>query len=136
MTVLQATLSPTNPDLSAFRSHGGKLLMFHGWSDSALSPFMSIGYVDKVYANDATAKDDVRLFMLPSVGHCAGGPGPDRVDYIDALDKWVSTKAAPEELTASFASGGARKLCAYPKVAKFAGQGDGKSPDQFTCAAP
>ena len=136
MTVLQATLSPTNPDLSAFRGHGGKLLMFHGWSDSALSPFMSINYVDKVYAHDATAKDDVRLFMLPSVGHCAGGPGPDRVDYIDALDKWVSTKAAPEDLVANFAAGGGRKLCPYPKVAKYSGTGDGKSPDQFTCAAP
>jgi feruloyl esterase len=58
------------------------------------------------------------------------------VDYIDALDTWVSTKAAPDELVANFASGGGRKLCAYPKVAKYGGQGDGKSPDQFTCSAP
>jgi len=133
MRLLQMTLSPTNPDLSAFRGSGGKLLMFHGWSDSALSPFMSLNYVDKVYAKDASARDDVRLFMLPSVGHCAGGPGPDRVDYLDALDTWVSAKAAPDELTAGFAAGGARKLCAYPKVATYSGTGDGKSPDQFTC---
>lgn len=133
MSALNATLSPTNPDLSAFRGHGGKLLIYHGWSDSALSPFMSINYLDKVYANDASAKNDVRMFMLPAVGHCAGGPGPDRVDYIDALDKWVSSKSAPDELIASFPAGGSRKLCAYPKKAVYSGTGDGKSPDQFQC---
>lgn len=133
MKALQATLSPTNPDLSAFRSRGGKLLMYHGWSDSALSPNMSISYLDKVYETDATAKNDVRLFMLPAVGHCQGGPGPDRVDYLDALDNWVSSKTAPDELTANFASGGARKLCAYPKQAVYVGTGDGKSPEHFRC---
>ncbi len=133
MIALQATMSPTNPDLSAFRGHGGKLLMYHGWSDSALSPLMSINYLDKVYANDAKAKDDVRMFMLPAVGHCQGGPGPDRVDYVDALDKWVSSKTAPDELIASFPAGGSRKLCAYPKKAVYGGTGDGKSPDQFQC---
>ena len=136
MKAVQMTLSPTNPDLSAFRGSGGKLLMYHGWSDSALSPFMSTRYVDAVYGLDATARNDVRMFMLPAVGHCAGGPGPDRVDYLDALDSWVSTKAAPDELTASFASGGARKLCAYPQQQTYTGTGDGKSPEHFTCKAP
>ena len=130
---LQATISPSDPDLSAFRSKGGKLLMYHGWSDSALSPLMSIRYVNEVFAKDATAKNDVKLFMLPGVLHCAGGPGPDRVDYIDALDKWANGGAAPEELTASYAAGGARKVCAYPKKAVYKGTGDGKSADQFDC---
>ena len=71
--------------------------------------------------------------MMPGVMHCAGGPGPDRVDFIDALDKWVAGAAAPEELTASFAAGGSRKLCAWPKQAVYKGTGDGKSPDQFEC---
>jgi hypothetical protein len=94
---------------------------------------MSTAYVDRVYAHDASARNDVRMFMLPSVGHCAGGPGPDRVDYLGALDTWISSKTAPEELTASFASGGARKLCAYPKTATYTGTGDGKSPEHFVC---
>lgn len=137
MKALQATLSPTNPDLSAFRSKGGKLLMYHGWSDSALSPLMSTTYVDRVYANDATARNDVRLFMLPAVGHCIGGPGPALVDYIEALDTWVKTKAAPDELTARFGAGDdARKTCAYPNRLKYNGSGDGRSPDQFSCVAP
>jgi feruloyl esterase len=94
---------------------------------------MTLKYVDEVYAKDATARNDVRLFMLPGVLHCAGGPGPDRIDYLDALDTWANGGAAPEELTAGFASGGARKVCAYPKVQTYSGTGDGKSPDHFTC---
>jgi feruloyl esterase len=134
MKAVQATLSPTNPDLSAFRSHGGKLLMYHGWSDSALSPLMSIDYLEKVYAKDAAAKNDVRLFMLPGVLHCQGGPGPDRADTLDAIDKWVTGGKAPDELNAAFATGGgARKVCAYPKTQTYKGSGDGRNPDQFEC---
>jgi feruloyl esterase len=136
MRLIQATVSPNNPDLSAFRGHGGKLLMYHGWADSALSPLMSTGYVDSVYARDATARGDVRLFMMPGVMHCAGGPGPDRLDGIGALDAWVNGGAAPDELPVSFAGQGARKLCAYPNVQRYRGTGDGRSPDQFSCEAP
>lgn len=131
--VMQATISPSDPDLSAFRARGGKLLWYHGWSDSALSPLMSIRYYDQVMAKDASASKDVKLFMLPGVLHCAGGPGPDRIDYLDALDKWATGGPAPDELTASFAAGGSRKVCAYPKKAVYKGTGDGKSPDQFEC---
>lgn len=133
-SLMQATLSPNNPDLSAFRAKGGKLLMYHGWSDSALSANMTLGYVDKVYAHDASARNDVRLFMLPGVLHCAGGPGPDRIDYLDAIDAWANGGASPDELTAGFATGGgARKVCAYPTTQTYLGQGDGRSPDQFAC---
>jgi pimeloyl-ACP methyl ester carboxylesterase len=128
------TLSANDPDLSAFRGRGGKLLMYHGWADAALSPMMSTGYVDQVYAKDATARNDVRLFMMPGVLHCTGGTGPDRVDYLDIIDKWANGGGAPDELTAGFASGGGgRKLCAYPKKAVFAGTGDGRDPAQFRC---
>jgi feruloyl esterase len=133
MKYLQATLSPTNPDISAFRKSGGKLLMYHGWSDSALSPLMTLDWYDKVMAHDASAKADLRLFMMPGVMHCAGGPGPDRADYLDALDKWVTSGTAPEELPVGFAAGGGRKLCAWPKQAAYKGTGDGKSADQFEC---
>jgi hypothetical protein len=131
--LLQATLSPMDPDLSAFRGRGGKLLLYHGWSDPALSALMTTRYVDAVMARDPSAAGDVRLFMLPGVLHCAGGPGPDRVDYLDALDAWSRGGPAPTELTAGFAGGGSRKLCAHPKRAVFTGTGDGKSPDQFEC---
>ena len=131
--LLQATISPMDPDLSAFRSRGGKLLLYHGWADPALSPFVTTRYIDAVLARDATAAGDVRLFMLPGVVHCFGGPGPDRIDFLDALDKWARGGPAPAELTAGFATGGGRKVCAYPKKAVFAGSGDGRSPDHFEC---
>ena len=131
---LQATLSPMDPDLSAFRRRGGKLLMYHGWSDPALSAWMTTRYVDAVLARDASAANDVRLFMMPGVLHCGGGPGPDRVELLDAIERWSRGGPAPGELTASFATGGgARKLCAHPKKAVFTGKGDGRSPDQFEC---
>jgi hypothetical protein len=131
--LLQATLSPMDPDLSAFRGRGGKLLMYHGWSDPALSALMTTRYVDAVMARDPSAAGDLRLFMLPGVLHCGGGPGPDRVDYLGALDAWAGGGPAPTELTAGFATGGGRKVCAHPKKAVFTGTGDGRGPDQFEC---
>jgi hypothetical protein len=94
---------------------------------------MSTRYMDAVLAKDATAAHDVKLFMLPGVLHCGGGPGPRRIDYLDVLDRWATGGAAPEALTAGFADGGARLVCAYPKKAVFKGAGDGRSADQFEC---
>ena len=131
--LLQATLSPMDPDLSAFRGRGGKLLMYHGWSDPALSALMTTRYFDAVMTRDPSAAGDVRLFMLPGVLHCGGGPGPDRVDFLGALDAWARGGPAPAELTAGFAAGGGRKVCAHPKKAVYKGTGDGRSPDQFEC---
>lgn len=131
--LMAATLSAINPDLSKFRARGGKLLMYHGWSDSALSALRSISYVDEVYAADAAARSDVRLFVMPGVLHCVGGPGPDRVDFLAALDAWVSGGPAPDSLVASFAQGGGgRTLCAHPKVAAYTG-GDPRAPESFVC---
>jgi feruloyl esterase len=125
-----------DPDLSAFRKHGGKLLMSHGWTDATISARGTVAYTDAVYKHDAAARNDVRLFLVPGMGHCGGGPGAQRVDWLTTLDKWVATGKAPEELEAGFSpqqGGGARKLCAWPKKAVFKGAGDGKSPDQFAC---
>lgn len=129
------TVSPTDPDLDAFRQSGGKMLIYHGWLDSALSPLMTIDYVEEVYERDPTAAEDVRLFMLPGVQHCFGGPGPDQIDYLSVLDSWTTQGVAPDELEAGFPDGGARKVCAYPQQGVFSGSGDGRTADQFTCRA-
>ncbi|MCP5433450.1 MAG: tannase/feruloyl esterase family alpha/beta hydrolase [Alphaproteobacteria bacterium] len=131
--LMAATLNATDTDLSAFRARGGKLLLYHGWSDSALTANATVGYVEGVYARDPKAREDVRLFLLPGVLHCMGGPGPDRVDFIEALERWDETGAAPDTLTASFrAGGGGRTLCAYPQKAAFQG-GDPRDPASFVC---
>ena len=128
-----ATLSATSPDLDAFRARGGKLLIYHGWSDAALSALATIDYVDDVYARDASARDDVRLFLMPGVLHCAGGPGPWMVDYLDVIEQWVASGTAPDQLVAGFADGsGARPLCAHPEKVVYVG-GSGRSPESFEC---
>jgi hypothetical protein len=82
-------LNATNPDLDAFKAKGHKLVMWHGWSDPALSALASIDYYERVQARDATIRDYFRLFMMPGVLHCAGGPGPDTVDWPAVIADWV-----------------------------------------------
>ena len=96
------TLNATNPDLSAFRERGGKLIMFTGWSDAAITALGTIGYYDEVIAHDKTAANDVRLFMMPGVEHCFDGPGPSWVNWLEVLDKWVDKGKAPDEVAAYF----------------------------------
>lgn len=133
VAVVESVLSAKSPDLDEFRRVGGKLLLYHGWSDSALSALATIDYVNAVYARDPTARDDVRLFLLPGVLHCAGGPGPWMVDYLDVIDRWVSNGVAPDDLIAEFADeNGARPLCAYPTEATYIG-GNDRSPSSFEC---
>jgi len=132
------TLNATSPDLSAFRERGGKLLMFTGWSDAAITAHGTIGYYEDVLAHDKTAASDVRLFMMPGVEHCFGGPGPSWANYLTEIDQWVETGKAPEQVTAYFIDekkqpAGSRLLCAHPQVAKYDGKGDTRDASSFSC---
>ena len=133
-----STLNATIPDLSAFRKRDGKLLMFTGWSDAAITALGTIGYYDEVMAHDKTAANDVRLFMMPGVDHCFGGVGPSWVNYLEEIDKWVDTGKPPDQIPAywldeKFKPTGSRLICAYPKVAKYDGQGDTRDVSGFRC---
>jgi len=135
------TLNAINPDLSLFRKHGGKLLMFTGWSDTAITALGTIGYYDNVMAHDKTAANDVRLFMMPGVDHCWGGRGPSYTNFLNEIDKWVETGKKPEQTAAywldeNFQPSGSRLLCAYPKVAKYDGKGDTRNVSSFSCVSP
>jgi feruloyl esterase len=135
------TLNATDPDLSAFRQRGGKLLMYTGWSDVAISAFATIGYYDQVLAHDKTAADDVRLFMMPGVEHCFGGPGPSFVNYLTEIDQWLETGKAPEQATAYWLDekmqpNGSRPVCTYPRIAEYDGKGDTKNAASFSCVDP
>ena len=132
------TLNATNPDLSAFRKQGGKLLMFTGWSDAAITALGTIDYYEDVLVHDKTAANDARLFMMPGVEHCFGGPGPSWVNWLDELDKWVETGKAPDQITAYWLNdkmqpNGSRPVCAYPKIAKYEGKGDARDASSFSC---
>jgi hypothetical protein len=128
-------LDADNPDLSAFRSHGGKLLLWHGWADPALNPLATIRYYESVVARDAAATNDVRLFLLPGVLHCQGGPGPDQFDRISAMIDWVENGRAPSQLLATKRGTPprTRPLCMYPQVAVYKGSGSTDDAANFSC---
>jgi len=136
--------SPTNADLSKLRSRGGKLILYHGWADPAISAFGTIAYYDDVVkkAGGRTQSDTfVQLFMAPGMHHCQGnGPGPNRFDMLAALDEWVEKGSAPARVVASHATAGVvdrtRPLCSYPQVAKYMGRGSIDAAENFQCVAP
>ena len=135
------TLNATNPDLSAYRKRGGKLLIFTGWSDAAITPLGTIAYYEDVLAHDKNAADDTRLFMMPGIEHCFGGPGPSFTNYLDEIDKWVETGKAPDQTAAYWLDeklqlSGSRLICAYPKIAKYDGKGDPRDVSSFSCVNP
>ncbi len=137
------TINAINPDLSAFTKHGGKLLMYHGWSDQNVPPLSTINYyksvLDKMGGGSKTS-DWLRLFMVPGMAHCGGGEGPNRFDMVTALEQWVEKGKAPEQIVASRISDGkvarSRPLCPYPQVAKYKGTGSTDDAANFTCKTP
>ena len=130
-----------NPDLSAFRKRGGKLLMTYGWADAILQPQMGIDYYEQVLAqNGSAATDFVRLFMVPGMTHCSGGIGTDQHDPMTAVINWVEKGKAPDSLSAKQVVDGkvvrSRPLCPYPQVARYTGEGSIDDAANFRCVAP
>jgi feruloyl esterase len=81
-----------------------------------------------------------RLFMVPGMQHCSGGPGPNTFDMLTALENWVEKGEAPERVVASHLTGGVvdrtRPLCVYPKVAVHTGSGSTDDAANFVCRMP
>jgi feruloyl esterase len=126
-----------NPDLSAFIARGGKLLLWHGESDPGPSPVGTVDYYQAMLKKTKSGAAATRLFLAPGVGHCAGGPGADQVNYLAALDDWVTSGTAPETLVATkINSPVKRTLCAFPQVARYKGEGDANDPANHVCEAP
>jgi feruloyl esterase len=137
-TALAATfLNATNPDLSAFNARGGKLILWHGWADPALTPLASIRYHDQVLGHDPNARSYFRMFLMPGVLHCAGGVGPDTADWTTAIAEWVESGKAPERVIATKVVNGAatrsRPLCPYPQKAVYNGSGSTDDERSFAC---
>jgi feruloyl esterase len=134
---LRWMLDATNPDLTAFRAHDGKLLMTQGWADPALSAFAPVSYYDKVADTTGAVSTPgfFRLFMAPGMFHCAGGPGPSQFDSLTAMERWLNNGVAPDAIVAiNPASGRTRPLCRYPTVAVYDGSGSIDESTNFTCA--
>jgi feruloyl esterase len=138
---ISTILNATAADLGAFRERGGRMLMYFGWAEPALTPLMGIDYYNRVRERMGPRTTDFfRLFMMPGVFHCGGGVGPDLVDTITPLVDWVERGLAPDRLVASRRVDGkvvrARPLCPYPMEARYQGSGSPDEAASFVCAAP
>jgi feruloyl esterase len=150
-------LNATDPDLGAFRARGGKLILFHGWNDPALSAAATVDYFESVRARMGREATDsfVRLYLAPGLQHCYGGPGAfycgglnvpldDAAhDLSAALERWVDEGVAPATMIAVKPAEQAkasplmtRPLCPYPREAVYKGAGSPDDPSTYACAAP
>jgi hypothetical protein len=155
---LARALNATDPDLKRFKDRGGKLVIYHGWSDPAIPPVNAINYYQSVVSKMGAknAGEFVRLFMIPGMQHCSGGPGPSEFgqnvvsggdpahDLSSALEKWVEQGSAPEQVIATKYKGSSpasgvvrtRPVCHYPQVARWNGSGSSDDAANFSCVNP
>lgn len=148
-------MTPPNPtDLSVLRDRGGKVLVYHGVADPIFSVSDSEAYVRGVNrANRGRAAEFLRLFNVPGMGHCAGGPATDQADYLTTLVNWVEQGQAPDRIVASARGPGnpggvngevpptwapdrTRPLCPFPAVARYSGSGDVERAENWACVSP
>jgi feruloyl esterase len=166
MAEVDAVLGPhvngaTVANIDAFKAHGGKLLIYHGWADSIVNPLATVAFYDtlsKAQGGPDELQSSARLFLLPGVEHCGsgGGDGPDAVgsehglpapsvdaehDVLAALAQWVESGTAPDKLIATKYQGDdptkpivmQRPACPYPKKARYTGSGDTNAAASFVC---
>jgi feruloyl esterase len=149
-------INSTDPDLGRFKARGGKLILYHGWNDPAISPLNTIAYYKSVQsaAGEEQASTFVSLYMVPGMGHCVGGPGPsafgqfgipsakgETYGIFTALEQWVETGKRPASIIATKYTADkkvemTRPLCPYPQVAKYNGTGDQDDAASFSCTLP
>jgi feruloyl esterase len=151
-------LNAMNADLTEFKKRGGKLILYHGWNDAALPPQNTINYFNAVQKQaGGKAGGFVRLYMVPGLQHCTGGPGPNRFgqmivpetfephnDMTLALERWVEAGQAPNEIIAVKLQSNdpkstvvrSRPLCPYPQVARYKGKGSTDDAANFVCVNP
>ena len=137
---MTAILSPSDADLRPFRDAGGKLLLYHGWSDPGdqrLRHARLLRPVAKVVGGQTELDRSRGCSSIPGMHHCGGGPGPNVFDMLPALESWVEKDVAPARVVASKVDDGAvtrtRPLCPHPQVAKYSGAGSIDDAASFVC---
>jgi feruloyl esterase len=132
-----------NPDLAKFKARGGKLLIYHGWSDGgsggAISAFNTISYYESVLKHMGPNQDNwLRLFMVPGMAHCGGGTGPNQFNALAALERWREQNEPPKSIIAARVNERGRidmtrALCPYPQRAVYRGTGSNNDAANYTC---
>jgi hypothetical protein len=153
---LAKILNATDPNLTAFKARGGKLILYHGWNDPAISALNTINYYTSVVNKMGARETDafVKLYMVPGMQHCSGGPGPDSFgqngptenadpqhNIQSALEQWVEKAVAPSSITATkYVKNDPKKgvdmtrpLCPYPQIAMWSGKGSTADAANFAC---
>jgi feruloyl esterase len=160
-----AAVNASSAELQEYKSHGGKILMYHGWADPVGPPLDAIEYykrVERTMGGTEKTRDFFRLFLVPGMSHCNGGPGyllaggaragdaPDNVpkwpvpdpdhDVLSALDRWAEQGIAPERVIAAHRTDGVVDrtipVCAYPLTASWDGKSNRKDASSFRCVDP
>jgi feruloyl esterase len=135
----KSIINADSPNLDAFKKRGGKIIFYHGMADGIFSPLDTVKYFEQLRERyGKQAERFSRLYLIPGMGHCSGGPATDQFDAVSELVKWVEDKKAPDTLLAKASSGSdwpnrTRPLCAYPKQAIYSGKGDFENAKRFEC---
>jgi feruloyl esterase len=140
MASMTEILSPHDADLRTFKNRGGKLLMYHGTSDPAISSSGTVDYynkVSKIVGGQNATESFARLYLVPGMHHCSGGPGPNQFDMLTELENWIERGTAPAAVVATHKTNDVvdrtRPLCPYPQVAKYIGHGSTDDAANFAC---
>jgi feruloyl esterase len=133
-------LTPGDTDLRAFKKHGGKLIMYHGWADPGISAAGTVDYYEQMVRKAGGQKDAdafARLYMIPGMHHCSGGAGTSSFDMLDVLEQWVEKGIAPAGVPASRIVDDkvvrTRPLCPHPAAARYKGTGSVDDAGSFEC---
>lgn len=126
-----------DPDLGDFHERGGKIISYFGWADPDINPLTAIDYRSQVATVTGNVDDFYRLFLVPGMFHCSGGPGPSSFDVMTPLINWVEGGEAPDSIPAAQIVDGkelfSRPLCSDPKEAVYIGDGDARLASSFRC---
>jgi len=133
-------LDAIETNLRPFQRRGARLILYHGLSDPDISPLNTINYYKAVeQATGENTSDFARLFLVPGMQHCGGGPGPNVFDAVTAIERWVEEGVAPAQIVASHSTNGmvdrTRPLCPYPQRAVYTGKGPLTDAGSFVCRA-
>ncbi len=134
-------LNARNTDLAPLKKRGGKIVQYSGWADQQVNPFPAIEYYEEVSRRmgDSATRDFYRLFMVPGMFHCNGGPGCNTADWLATVMDWVEKGVAPAQLIGAHVESGkttrTRPLCPYPLVARYKGSASIDQAANFNCIA-
>jgi len=134
-------IDATSTDVQGFRAHHGKIIFYNGMSDPIFSADDLIDYYRRLARENGGLQDTLsfaRLFLIPGMNHCGGGPALDDFDPLTAITAWVEQGTPPASMTATGRSfpGRSRPLCPYPETAHYKGSGSIEAAANFTCERP